>query len=579
MSTLENLRKSAKRWLHALRAGEPDAQARFARAYPKGPAEPTLRDVQHALARERGYENWTSLKSASAGPVRTVSVPTGGRTPEERVATFLGFACWDHHVRGRAEHRTRTTAALRLLEQHPDLARHDLYTAIVCGDLARVQQVLEEQPQLPNARGGPRDWQPLLYLAYARLPLPSAVENAPAIARALLERGADPNVSFPAGGVPYTVLVGVAGEGEQDAPPHPQREALYRLLLDQGAGPYDPQVLYNTHFHGDVLWWLELTFERAVQVGLERDWQDPEWPMFDMGVYGSGARFILEVALACHPWGSGHAARPNLAVAEWALSRGANPNSPAGRDPRLSKLSLYAEALRQGRVDFARLLAQYGAERKEPELDDRDRFLAACMRLDRGGAAASLRDHPEYLGSPDALFAAVRRDRADVVALLLDLGMPLEIEDGHGQRALHAAAGDHALNAAALLVDRGAEVDPRDGRYSATPLGYAVHFWDEAMIDLLAPCSRDVWNLAFAGKAERLREVLGDDPALAREIRTNGITPLWWLPDDEEKAQEIVDLLVSHGADPMARNERGETAADWALRRGMAEVARKLGSR
>jgi hypothetical protein len=298
--------------------------------------------------------------------------------------------------------------------------------------------------------------------------------------------------------------------------------------------------------------------------------------MFDMGVYGSGARFILEIALASHPWGSGHAARPDLALAEWALARGANPNSPAGRDPRLSKLSLYAEALRHGRADFARLLAQYGAEKKEPELNDRDRFLAACFRLDRAGAAAALRDHPEYLGSPDVLFAAVRQDRSDVVALLLDLGMPVEIEDLHRQRALHAAAGDHALNAATLLLERGAEVDPRDGRYAATPLGYAVHFWDEAMIELLSPHSRDVWNLAFAGKVERLREVLRGDPALARQVSPNGATPLWWLPDDEAKALEIVDLLVSDGADPAAINEQGTTAADWALKRGMAGVAAKL---
>ena len=402
------------------------------------------------------------------------------------------------------------------------------------------------------------------------------MENAPAIARTLLEHGADPNVSFPAGGVPYTVLVGVAGEGEQDAPPHPERTALYGLLLEHGAGPYDAQVLYNTHFHGDVLWWLELTFDRAMKIGRGVDWQDPEWPMFDMGAYGSGARFILEVALASHPWGSGHMAAPNLARADWALAHGANPNAAPGRDPRLSKLSLYAEALRHGQVDFARLLAQYGAARKEPELDDRDRFLAACMRLDRGAAAASLRDHPEYLGSPDVLFAAVRRDRADVVALLLDLGMPLEIEDGHGQRALHAAAGDHALNAAALLVERGADVDPRDGRYSATPLGYAVHFWDEAMIDLLTPYSRDVWNLAVAGKVERLRDVLRDDPSLAREVLPSGVTPLWWLPDDEALALEAVDLLVAHGADPSARSSQGTTAADWALKRGMGDVAAKL---
>ncbi len=56
---MDNLRKEAKRWLKALRANDPDARLRFERAYPSGPATPVLRDVQHALAREHGFDNWT----------------------------------------------------------------------------------------------------------------------------------------------------------------------------------------------------------------------------------------------------------------------------------------------------------------------------------------------------------------------------------------------------------------------------------------------------------------------------------------------------------------------------------------
>jgi hypothetical protein len=60
-SSLDTMKKEAKRWLKALRAREPDARARFDRALPGGPAEPVLRDVQHALAREYGFEGWTAL--------------------------------------------------------------------------------------------------------------------------------------------------------------------------------------------------------------------------------------------------------------------------------------------------------------------------------------------------------------------------------------------------------------------------------------------------------------------------------------------------------------------------------------
>ena len=64
MSTLDNLKKSARRWLKALRADDADPHARLSRADPKAPARPNLRDVQHALAREHGHESWIDLRRA-----------------------------------------------------------------------------------------------------------------------------------------------------------------------------------------------------------------------------------------------------------------------------------------------------------------------------------------------------------------------------------------------------------------------------------------------------------------------------------------------------------------------------------
>jgi len=61
---LESLKKEAKRWLGALQAGDADARARLARAVDTAPASPTLRDVQHALAREHGFDGWPALKDA-----------------------------------------------------------------------------------------------------------------------------------------------------------------------------------------------------------------------------------------------------------------------------------------------------------------------------------------------------------------------------------------------------------------------------------------------------------------------------------------------------------------------------------
>jgi hypothetical protein len=65
-TTVDNLKKEAKRWLKALRSQDPDALARIGRSHPKAPAAPTLRDVQHALAREHGFADWMELKQALA---------------------------------------------------------------------------------------------------------------------------------------------------------------------------------------------------------------------------------------------------------------------------------------------------------------------------------------------------------------------------------------------------------------------------------------------------------------------------------------------------------------------------------
>lgn len=63
-SSLENLRKEAKRWLKSVRAGDTEARARLVAANPKVSMNPVLRDVQHALAQEYGFPGWNQLRAA-----------------------------------------------------------------------------------------------------------------------------------------------------------------------------------------------------------------------------------------------------------------------------------------------------------------------------------------------------------------------------------------------------------------------------------------------------------------------------------------------------------------------------------
>ena len=438
--------------------------------------------------------------------------------------------------------------------------------------------MLAERPQAAVEKGGPKGWEPLLYLAFSRVPRPEVSDNAVAIATALLDKGADPNVFFAAGDSAYTPLVGVVGEGEEERPAHSQRDALAKLFLERGTKPYDQQVVYNIHFHGDVLWYLKLMHEASLRLGQGADWDDPEWSMLQMGNYGSGARWHLEIAIK----------KNDLELAEWVLSHGANPNASPARDRRFPQRTLYQEAVRNGLTDLADLLAQHGATRSAVPLEGEEAFLAACFRLDRDEALALVARHPEYLRSPHAIFAAATRDRADVAALLLDLGTSPNIEGPAPgkEHPLHTAAWNDSPAVGALLIERGAEVDYREFRYGATALGFAYHGQRQRMIELLGRYSRDVWNLTASGQVERLRELLTAEPGLAKAVHPTGETPLMRLPDDEERAIEIAELFLALGADPTIRNKYGDeqflnglTAAECADKRGLDRVAELLRSR
>jgi hypothetical protein len=120
------------------------------------------------------------------------------------------------------------------------------------------------------------------------------------------------------------------------------------------------------------------------------------------------------------------------------------------------------------------------------------------------------------------------------------------------------------VNAAKVLLARGAEVDPREGRFGATPFGFAVWASQAGMIELLGPRSRDVWNLVFTGHVDRLRELLDAEPALAGSMHPDGETPLMRLPRMKRRPSRSPDSSADHGADVSARNDRGESAAELA---------------
>ena len=77
--------------------------------------------------------------------------------------------------------------------------------------------------------------------------------SAVAVARLLLEHGADPNAGYLWEGLipPFTALTGALGGGGT-IPKHPEELALARLLLEAGADANDGQALYNQGWGPDA---------------------------------------------------------------------------------------------------------------------------------------------------------------------------------------------------------------------------------------------------------------------------------------------------------------------------------------
>lgn len=551
---LEHLRKEARRRLKAFHSGKDEAVRWYRRILPSGPATPTLRDMQLAVARTLDFPGWTDLKRAFETPLPDPN------SREGVVNRFLDNACPDHHVRGRQDHRRAEATAMRLLEQHPWLPLHDFNTAVVCGELdqvraeiARDSRIAVQASALPAAqRGmaggandlyhdlGPKGWTPLLYLAFTRLPSGKSNDNSVAIARLLLEAGADPNAFFHAGNSHYTPMTGVAGEGEEDRPRHPRHVEIAQLLLDYDANPYDIQVVYDLGFHSDYLWWLPMIYQRAMKTGREADWRDPEWAMLDMGGYGCGARWFLDHAIS----------HDNVDLAKWCLEHGAGPNAPPGRSRFNPQRSLYAEAVVRGRQEIAELLTRHGARAEEVPVP-------------------ALVPH-------EALCRAAEENRPDVIRQLVASGVSPDIADEKNTRALHHAAWKNALDAAKALVELGAEIDPTEHNYGGTPLGGSTHFFHWDVANFLAPLSKDIWNLTYNGYLDRLREVLEETPERAR-VDWDQWSPLLWLPThDEDLALETAKLFVEHGADKHRRASNGATPAARADALGMPRLAAYL---
>jgi len=554
-SNLDALRKEAKRWLKAIDAGDAEAVARYAALAPGRQTPPKLREVQHALANDYGFASWARLRQ---------EIEDRARTYAQRVELFLEKGVhrygtdprtgkWGAYERDGA---ARGAMAARILERHPEIARDSIHTAALAHDIDAVRGFLAKDPALANEPHPFDGWRPLMRAAYARLPLPAA-RNALPIATLLLDAGAEVTGNAPGDLSGFRALTGVIGEGEGEQSPHPQAVEFARLLIARGADPLDGQALYNTSLGEDDTFWLELMWNECVKRG---DDMGRRWHTAIPDTLGPPLEYLLGNAV-----NNRHVRRVT-----WLLEHGADPNAANF----YSKLPVVRHAVMAGRQDIVDLLVQHGAKR--PELTDEDRVVAAAVQGDIGEIRRLTNLHPNFLHSFELMLVAINARRVDVVEALLDLGMSPDVADDKNCRGLHAAAGTGAAEIVRLLIARGAEIDPFEQRYGGSPLSHANYNRRPEMIAIIAPHSRNIRGLCFAGCIDRLRDLFTVDPALASAPIHAHEPPIFCLPDDDERAAELVELLLSFGADIAVKNAEGQTPLEVARKRGLEDAAALL---
>ena len=545
--SLSSLRREAKSLLDQFRRNQPDALALIREHHPDPEDFATDRDALMVVARKYGHPGWWELQRAfeeEAG---------AGGTLEERADLFAELACLTY--RGD-DHVSRRERAAGMLAETPGISTASPWAAAAAFDVEALR-LLTRAAETAAAPGGPRDWPPLLYLCFSRVPEDRPRRDAVAAAQQLLGADAPGDTRVgpeERGGWSWSALTGVLGEGEHgllQQPSHPRARELAEILLEAGADPNDSQGLYNTMFTPDNQW-LELFLARGLAAAaVVFPGHEPPLRTLDYQLSQAVKRgFPERVALL--------------------LEHGADAGAPDLYNGR----SNYENAVLGGFAEIAEMLAGHGAEVVELSLEDR--FTAAAMSGDQNRARQLIAEAPAMIENPELLLEAATN--AAATRLLLDLGADPDAPNEKGRVPMHWAAWENSGEVVRLLLARGASCEIRERDHDATPVGFANHAGHFELRDLLLDHSRDVFDLAAYGRVVQLGEILESDPALAKARLAGGHTPVHGVTATPE-GKRVLDLLIACGADIDAAAADGATPLSAALARGEEELAALLRAR
>jgi ankyrin repeat protein/ketosteroid isomerase-like protein len=502
-ANLEQLKKGAMSFQRAVRAGDAGAAEVVREFHPRLPdAQPDspelngfLRtDAQLVIARQFGFSSWPKLKAHLELVARYArsphEQPVGEPMPDDQavVDEFLRLACLNYGD----DDPDRLRHAQSLLQEHDWLGRASIHTIAATGDVDAARELLDRDPSQASLAGGPHAWEPLLYLTYARVPL-GLGRSAVAVARLLLEHGADPNAGYLWEGLipPFTALTGALGGGGT-IPKHPEELALARLLLEAGADANDGQALYNQGWGPDPQEdWLELLFEFGLGTGDGGPWRRL------LGERQDSPRKMLEDLLIA---AAGHGLTDRV---RRLLARGVDPEGREPKHPIYQGRSPVREAALNGHMDIVSLLVDAGASWEHDAVDE---LVATAMSGDRTAVERLLAADPGLRGRaiercPDQLVRAAEQNSYEAVALLIELGF--DVNARSRTAPLHEAAMRGNLPVIKLLLDHGADPNSHDSGYDATPAGWAEHHGQHEAQQLLGALEQPDAPTPLSDEADR----------------------------------------------------------------------------
>jgi ankyrin repeat protein len=208
-----------------------------------------------------------------------------------------------------------------------------------------------------------------------------------------------------------------------------------------------------------------------------------------------------------------------------------------------------------------------------------EEFHAACCRNDADRARELVAGDPSLVDDAGGLLIrAAETGRVDTLRLLVELGAHVNGKPGD-ESPLHCAARNGQLDAVKLLVELGADVHARDRNFDGTPLSFANYKGQRQVVEYLLQFAR-IWDAVKVGGLDRVRTLLREDPDCVNVRDHVGRSPLHYPFRDTQQGEEIIELLLEHGADMNARDNAGRTPIDQMLRNGrqdLAEVLRRHG--